>query len=344
MEQHKIFRHIEKNEVILKVLSHRTTLTNWQLYTRTHFNIIATEINKIVSEKVLKNPKLISDFLLIGKDKVENIILDYRYGGIDDVLDHLNLDGNKPFNWISGKTLERYWKEENIKPKDLKWNVLLTFLDVPILNWDDWKYSSDLTVETPEPEKLIDNTDQRILTRKSKVFFNNIRNYYLGSYYLYYLKTDNNQQLIKTRFIIKSENDEIIVESVSERQTYRSTMVKRMQSNLYISCKNLNWNEEEIFLFNIGLETKPEVIFGVSITLTSKGSIPVAIKNVLIKESSDILALENTEEKQISLKNYNANTDERELAVINYFKNDISSPLLFGEFGMTIQEFIDMNS
>jgi len=338
--KHKIYTCIEKDDKIITMLMHRTNITDWQQFTRTHFNLIAKEINKTVSSLVIENPMLISEFLLIGKDKVENIILDYQFGSIDDVIEHLDLTAKSPFNWISGKTLERYWKVENVKPKDLKLNVLLTYLGVPINDWDDWKYYSKHISSETEKENQEQKMDINEQPKKNIIFFNNLKNYYLGSYYLYYLKTDNNQRLIKTPFVIKLENNVIVIESSSEGQRYRSTVVKRMQNSLHVSCRNLDWDEDEIYLFNIGLERKPEVIFGVSITLTGKGSIPVAIKNILIKQSDNVASLDSESEKEISLKKEIEN--KQELAVSNYFKKENPSQLLFGEYSLTLEEFEDL--
>ena len=281
---------------------------------------------------------------MIGKDKVENIILDHRFGGIEDVIDFLELDSTTVFSWISGKTLERYWKEEKVKPKDLKFNVLLTYLDVPIKEWDDWKYYSNPIInEVLPPAKTtgITNLNTTIVPEKNIIFFNNIKSFYLGSYYLYYLKTDNNERIVKTPFVIKTENNAIVIESASEGQRYKSNLVKRMQNSLHISCRNLDWDEDEVYLFNIGLETKPEVIFGVSITLTAKGNIPVAIKNILIRQSEDINWLDTESEKDISMKRENDNQEE--LAVMNYFKKPPTSQLLFSEYPVSLEEFKEDN-
>lgn len=338
--KHNIFRNIESDERIGRVLSYRTHIKDWQQFTRTHFNLIAKTINKGVSEKVAKNPVLVTEFLLMGKDKVEKLLDDYGLESVEEITGYLNLSGNTPVHWISGKTLERYWKEEKVHPKDLKMNVLLTYLNVPIQDWEVWKYEANPVPvvkkesETAEPAPL-----KPVKTNAGDypLFFENIRKYYLGSYYLYYPKTDNSGYIVKTPFIIKCEGGEVIIESKSEGQRYRSTVVKKMQNNLFVSCANLDWDEDEIYLFNTGLETNPEVIYGVSITLTGKSSIPVAIKNVLIRQSNDISALEGETEKEVPLTGTDHNEEERMVAA--YFNKLAGTPLLFAEYRHTLKEF-----
>ena len=337
--KHKIFKAIEGDERIKSILEHRTNITDWKNYTRTHFNIIAKEINKFVSEIVNENPIYISDFLLLGKDRVENLAFGYNLENPIDVINYLDLSAsNKPFNWISGKTLERYWTIEGVKPKDLKFNVLLTYLGVAIKDWDEWKYYSSSksfktsAVHTP----VVFSEGQVIISPKDKIFFKNIKRYYLGSYYLYYIKTDN-KRIVKTPFIIKLENNIITIESTSEGHRYKSTVIKNMLKSLYVVNTNLDWEqEEEVYLFNIGLETNPEVIFGVSITLTSKSGIPVALKNVLIKQSDDVNYLDQETETEIKFNS--EDTNEEESTIVSYFKK-VNSQILFAEYCCTFEEF-----
>lgn len=335
----KIFNAIENDEKIKLILENRTNIKDWRGFTRTHFNIIAKEINKKVSEKVAENPVYISDYLLLGKDKVENLAFEFNLKYPAEVIDYLDLtSSNKPFNWISGKTLERYWTDDSVKPKDLKLNVLLTYLNVPIKDWDEWKYySSPNTFKSAVVQKPpVAEENDLIISPKDRIFFKNIRRYYLGSYYLYYIKTDN-KRIVKTPFIIKEEGNKIVVESTSEGHRYKSTVIKNMLKSMYVVCTNLDWEqEEEVYLFNIGLETNPEVIFGVSITLTSKSGIPVAIKNVLIKQSSDVTYLDDESETELLFRNEDTNEEER--VIVEYFKK-VSSQILFGEYCCTFDEF-----
>ena len=149
--KHKIFKAIEQDIKINNILSHRTNLTDWKSFTRTHFNLIAKEINKNVSSYVQENPILIYDYLLLGKDKVEKLKFDHNLDTSEELIDQLDLTSvNKPFNWISGKTLERYWNELDVKPKDLKLNVLLSYLQVSIKDWEEWKYYSSSSLDSKE--------------------------------------------------------------------------------------------------------------------------------------------------------------------------------------------------
>jgi len=256
-------------------------------------------------------------------------------------MDQLDLTSvNKPFNWVSGKTLERYWNVADVKPKDLKLNVLLSYLQVPIKDWEEWKYYSTGTSESKELTNISDEKIQdESISSKDHIFLKNIKNYYLGSYYLYYLKTDNKNRIIKTPFIIKIENDKIIIESTSEGYRYKSVIIKRMMNNLYVLCRNLDWEEEESYLFNIGLETNPEVIFGVSITLTAKSGIPVAIKNILIKQSSDVHFLDGESEKEIKLNGEHKTGFDEEDCVLKYFNNGNATKLMFAEYCNSFSEF-----
>lgn len=337
--KHKIFEAIESDQKLNLILEHRTSIKDWIKFTRTHFNIIAREINKNVSEKVVDNPIYVSDFLLLGKDKIENLAFEYNLDNPAEVIDYLDLSStSKPFNWVSGKTLERYWTEESVKPKDLKLNVLLAYLGVPIRDWDEWKYySSSKSFRSSIVHKpQIVEENEPVISPKDKIFFKNIKNYYLGSYYLYYIKTDS-KRIVKTPFIFKSEEGKIVLESTSEGHRYKSTVIKNMLKSLYVVCKNQDWEqEEEVYLFNIGLETKPEVIFGVSITLTSKSGIPVALKNILIKQSSDVTYLDGETEKEMYFDC--EETNEEETAIVEYFKK-VNSQILFAEYCCTFKEF-----
>jgi len=110
-----------------------------------------------------------------------------------------------------------------------------------------------------------------------------------------------------------------------------------MLKSLYVVNTNLDWEqEEEVYLFNIGLETNPEVIFGVSITLTSKSGIPVALKNVLIKQSDDVNYLDQETETEIKFNS--EDTNEEESTIVSYFKK-VNSQILFAEYCCTFEEF-----
>ncbi|MCB0374930.1 MAG: hypothetical protein KDD04_03330, partial [Sinomicrobium sp.] len=104
-----------------------------------------------------------------------------------------------------------------------------------------------------------------------------------------------------------------------------------------VFCSNLDWDEDEIYLFNIGLETHPEVVHGVSITLTGKSSIPVAIKNILIRQSHDVAALEGETEKEIPPTG--ADHSEEERMAVTYFNKVEGACLLFAEYRNSLKEF-----
>ena len=67
----------------------------------------------------------------------------------------------------------------------------------------------------------------------------------------------------------------------------------------------------EQYVFNIGLETKPEVLFGVSTTVSVKDRLAVGLKNVLVKQRSQEPGFELIEEVEISFeKKYNQRSEE----------------------------------
>jgi len=83
--KHKIFKAIEQDDKINSILSHRTNLKDWQSFTRTHFNLIAKEINRNVSSYVQENPVLIFDYLLLGKDKLEKLKFDLNLDTLEEL-------------------------------------------------------------------------------------------------------------------------------------------------------------------------------------------------------------------------------------------------------------------
>ena len=336
MDLSKILRAIEQEPTLQTFLAKRTKKVNWQTFTRTQFNFVATHINKLVTQRVLKHPFLLSDYLLIGPNKFETIYFKYKIEKPEALVRFLDPTSHRPFSWISGKTLESLWAGG--RAKDLKLNVLLTYLDIPVPDWEEWKYPKALKNNPPREETLSFPTTKAFSsTATNKRFYANLRKYYLGSYYLYYLRTDNNQKIVKTPFIIKEDKGHIIVDSTSEGHRYKSHPIQKMMNNMYIVCQNLDWSEEfETHLFNIGLETQPEVIFGVSLTTTVKGGIPVAIKKILIKQSSAIDFLDGETEKNIPLKT--SSTHEEEALVIKYFKQQ-SHQILFAEYCCSYNDF-----
>jgi hypothetical protein len=147
-----------------------------------------------------------------------------------------------------------------------------------------------------------------------------IRNYYVGNYFLYYQKTDGSRNIIKTPFILKEQdNGQIVVKSVSEGHRYSGKVMGIRDGCLYINCQNLDFEEIEQYIFNIGLETKPEVLFGVSNTVSVKNRQAVALKNILVKQQTNDPGFENIQEAEIHFtKKYTTQTEEA--LVVNYLK------------------------
>ncbi|HEX4851177.1 MAG TPA: hypothetical protein VFV08_10240, partial [Puia sp.] len=218
------------------------------------------------------------------------------------------------FNWISGKTLQSYWNGG--EAKHVKVNVLLVFSGVPFVNWDQWR----------DNEWRNGNQHHDL----SKYSFNNagfnksslsiIRSYYLGNYFLYYQKTDGSKNIIKAAFVLKeNESGQVYVKSVSEGHRYHGKVLGIRDGCLYINCQNLDFEEMEQYIFNIGLETKPQVLFGVSNTVSVKNRQAVALKNVLVKQPTNEPGFEEIPEKEISFSEKYAAQSEEAL-VVNYLK------------------------
>ncbi len=285
----------------------------WEQFTRTRFNQIAHIINKRVTSLVIENPDILESGIIIGYSKLEELLRRQGFQTTFELMRHLGSKVNyRPMNWISGKTLQSYW--QGADAKNMKVNVLLLFLGIEYKFWDDWLAGSDKkAVPFPENFSAGNHTFQ-----KSSIAV--VRNYYLGQYFLYYQKTDNSQNIIKTPFIIK-ENlaGNVIVQSVSEGHRYLGKILGIRDGCLYINCQNLDFEEIEQYIFNIGLETKPEILFGVSNTVSVKNRLAVALKNVLVKQHIPIPRFEELAEIQIPFaKSYPEETEES--LVVTYLK------------------------
>lgn len=218
------------------------------------------------------------------------------------------------YNWISGKTLQSYWNGG--EAKYIKINSLLVFLQVPFDEWDNWQKVQELGRGNSIRLSSVNNG----FSRSSMVI---IKNYYLGNYFLYYPKTDGSSNIIKTPFILKEhENGQIIVRSVSEGHRYSGKVIGIRDGCLYINCQNLDFEEMEQYVFNIGLETKPEVLFGVSTTVSVRNRRPVALKNILVKQTKDDKNFDNIHEIEIALDKI-FDTETEEAIIVNYFKNSV---------------------
>jgi hypothetical protein len=142
---------------------------------------------------------------------------------------------------------------------------------------------------------------------------------------LYYQKTDGSKNIIKTPFILKEqENGQIVVKSISEGHRYSGKVMGIRDGCLYINCQNLDFEEIEQYIFNIGLETKPQVLFGVSNTVSVKNRQAVALKNILVKQHTNDPGFENIQEAEIPLtKKYISQTEEA--VIMNYLKQSTNN-------------------
>lgn len=247
---------------------------DWKKFNRTVFDFLARRINRKVTLSVSAQPALITEKLIIGKDQLQQLV-SAEHLTSDESVSAFLLNQRRPFNWISGKTLHSYWNKG--KAKDTKLNVLLTFLDIPFMDWDDWKSSASNTTQRVKQPKV---------TRKS-MHQDLIKNYFLGSYYLYYQKSDNSRNLVKAPFIIDTdERGQIYAQTVTEGHPYKSTLIELRDGILYIHCENQVFDEKENHIFNVGNETNPEVLFGVSNTISVKMKLAIGIRNLLIKQKN----------------------------------------------------------
>jgi hypothetical protein len=90
------------------------------------------------------------------------------------------------------------------------------------------------------------------------------------------------------------------------------------------NCQNLDFEEIEQYIFNIGLETKPQVLFGVSNTVSVKTRQAVALKNILVKQQTNDPGFENIQETEIPFsKKYISQTEEA--LVVNYLKQAVNN-------------------
>ena len=272
MISRKIKLEIEKSPTLQQVVNPGEQGGDWSKFTRTFFERIARKINLEVTKKVVASPFLIKDYLLFGEDEFENILFKFKLSGMDDFIEYLRgLNVQKPHLWISGKTLQGYWNNGNAKDKKL--NVLLTYLNVELSQWDNWK---NFKPDERSDQGRFDGNDKHTLQLLKK--------YYLGNYYRYYQKTDNSRVMVKAPFIIREDPKKVaVIETKTVGHRYRNSSVVIRDGALYIDCENLDWNEKESYILNIGFETNPELIFGVSNTLDKRGK-ALAIKNVLVKQ------------------------------------------------------------
>ncbi len=293
----------------------------WETFTRTRFNQIAFIINKKVTQLIIEDPDILESGLIIGLIKLEEMLRKEGFQSAFELTRYLSKRTNyRPMNWISGKTLQSYW--QGAEAKNMKLHVLMLFLDIDHRNWDEW-----LNEAVPGPSSLPDKFSAgTMFTQKSGLAV--IRKYYLGQYYLYYQKTDNSKTIIKTPFIIREgSSGNISVQSVSEGHRYLGKVLGIRDGCLYITCQNLDFEEIEQYIFNIGLETKPEILFGVSNTVSVKSRLAVALKNVLVKQKTVNTQFEKEAETEISfLKSYSSETEES--LVVEYLKRSSGNVII----------------
>jgi len=314
----RLKKAIENHPEIQSVLKTKSRDLKWEQFTRTQFNIAARIINKNISKEIQSNEDLVEMHLIIGKQQLEKQLLNLRIDSVHDFIKYIgNLREYRVFNWISGKTLQSYWNGG--EAKYVKINALLVFLQVPFAEWDTWQKDQGKKIDTYKSSLSKLPLATMGLSRSSLSI---IKNYYLGNYFLYYQKTDGSKNIIKTPFILKElENGQIVIKSISEGHRYSGKVMGIRDGCLYINCQNLDFEEIEQYIFNIGLETKPQVLFGVSNTVSVKTRQAVALKNILVKQQTNDPGFENIQETEIPFsKKYASQTEEA--LVVNYLKQN----------------------
>jgi len=313
----KIKLSIEEHPDIVAALKNKTKSNGWEGFTRTQFNLAAKVINRQISKEVLVNPDLVEMNLIMGKQHLDKQLRSIRAGHIYDFIKYLGgLGEYRVYNWISGKTLQSYWNGG--EAKYVKINALAVFLQIPFADWDEWQKAPDQKKNTYN-ERIQKLPLPGIGFNRSSLSI--VKSYYLGNYFLYYPKTDGSRNVIKTPFILKAlDNGQVVVRSVSEGHRYSGKVIGIRDGCLYINCQNLDFEEMEQYVFNIGLETKPQVLFGVSTTVSVRNRRPVALKNILVKQSGEDSNFDNIAETEISFDQlFNADTEEA--TIVNYFKH-----------------------
>ena len=316
----KIKKAVEYHPEIILLLKNNLQKENWTLITRTYFDKIARIINKKITKEVIETPAFIEQNLIIGKLKLEKEIFSLKCESVNGFIKYLaHLSDYQLYNWVSGKTLQSFWNDG--EAKHIKINTLLVFLQVPYSEWAIWSSNETDTAGHFSAPAALPN----MLYELSKHSLAIVKNYYLGNYYLYYQKTDGSNHIIKTAFVLKEhESGQIIIQSVSEGHRYIGKVMGLRDGCLYINCQNLDFEEMEQYVFNIGLETKPEVLFGVSTTVSVKERLGVALKNVLVKQKNNLPNFENEPEIEIPFnKTYIVQTEES--IIVNYLKSSANN-------------------
>ena len=317
----KLKAAIAEHPAIIAALQYKARENNWENFTRTQFNLVANVINKQISKEVLANPDLVEMSLVIGKQNLDKQLQSLRCSHIYDFIKYLgNLGEYRVFNWISGKTLQSYWSGGDAKY--IKINALVVFLQIPFAEWDEWQKTADQRMDSYNTSLSKISSPANGFSRSSLSI---IRSYYLGNYFLYYPKTDGSSNIIKTPFVLKEiDNGQIIVRSVSEGHRYSGKVIGIRDGCLYINCQNLDFEEMEQYVFNIGLETKPQVLFGVSTTVSVRNRRPVALKNILVKQGGEVRNFDSIPEIEISMDKKYASENEESI-IVGYFRQSTNN-------------------
>ena len=279
---------------------------DWKKFNRTAFEFLARRINRKVTQQAIAQPSLVSEKLIIGKDQLLQLVPEKNLS-TDDGVSQTLAKQKRPFTWISGKTLHSYWNQG--KAKETKLNVLLAYLQVEVMDWDEWKNPSSNTVLINNKVKPSRKSGQQEL----------IKNYFLGSYYLYYQKSDSSRNLVKAPFVIGvDERGQVLVQTITEGHPYRSSLVELRDGILYIHCENQVFDEKENHIFNVGNETNPEVLFGVSNTISVKMKMAIGIRNVLVKQKTPFKD-STFMEKEVAFDSGQENLEHEERVVLKYF-------------------------
>lgn len=283
--------------------------SGWVNFTRTIFMNIAKVINKEVTNKVINSPSFIEENLLIGENELDRVFKLHSLLTISDFINYLKeIPKYRTYNWISGKTLQSYWNGANAKDK--KVNVLLTFLDIDFNDWDKWKSSTATPVVNVNKQSHFLQVDEQTNYLLKK--------YYLGYYFRYYQKANNSDCVIKTPFLLKEDkHGNVVAHSKTVGHRYKSFSIQISGGALYIDFKNVDWDEREHHIFNIGIATSPKVLIGVSNSLNIRKQ-AIAKRNVLIKQEGSY-DFENLTEVELP---YNKVFEEKndDFIAINFFK------------------------
>ncbi len=299
----RIRKAVEKSPLLASQIYRGEIELGWVNFTRTVYNRIAKKINCIVTSEVITKPYLVLDMLLFGEDEFQSILFKNNLRSTEDFIAMLKSHHQqKPYSWISGKTLQAYWNNCNAKEKKL--HVLLAFLGVDIDDWEEWKKTTDNGVES-----FNKNINGSLYVIKEN---------FSGCYYRYFQKTDKSAVLIKTPFMVSADEQEVVsIYTKTIGHKYKSNFMTIRDGAWYIECENLDWNEKESFIFNVGFQISPKLIMGVSNTLNRRGQ-ATAIKNILVRQETpfkypDTNGLEIPFEQKAGLS-----TEEK--TIINYFR------------------------